>query len=223
MRIVGVLIITADDYGYRPAYDRGILEAARAGAVDAVSAMVGEGCVPGPLLETGVEIGLHLELPGGRADPGAALQRQLDAFEELFGRPAAHLDAHHHAHAAPAERARALATLASEVGLPVRSVSAGHRALLRACGVVTPDRLIGRLEENEPLLPREIEVVLAGEGFPQGVTEWMVHPGRMDPGTGSGYDAGREEDLRLLLDFAGEEAVGELRATHSEALSDRGR
>src|SRR4051794_88448 len=35
-----VLIITADDYGYSPRYDEGIVEAAGAGAVDSVSVMV---------------------------------------------------------------------------------------------------------------------------------------------------------------------------------------
>ena len=70
-----VLIITADDYGYSPRYDAGIVEAAGAGAVDSVSVMVTrDGLDPGPLVETGVEAGLHLELPrelteGDRAGP----------------------------------------------------------------------------------------------------------------------------------------------------------
>ena len=45
------LIITADDYGYWPSYNEGILAAIEAGAVDAVSAMVErEHCDPRPLL-----------------------------------------------------------------------------------------------------------------------------------------------------------------------------
>jgi predicted glycoside hydrolase/deacetylase ChbG (UPF0249 family) len=35
-----ILVITADDYGYWPSYNRGILDAVAAGAVDSVSAMV---------------------------------------------------------------------------------------------------------------------------------------------------------------------------------------
>ena len=59
------LIITADDYGYWPSYNEGILAAIEAGAIDSVSAMVDrEYCDPAPLLESGVEVGLHLEFEG---------------------------------------------------------------------------------------------------------------------------------------------------------------
>ncbi len=47
-RSVSVLIVNADDYGYHPAYDAGILEAAGAGALDAVSAMVTRPGLAGP-------------------------------------------------------------------------------------------------------------------------------------------------------------------------------
>ena len=56
------LVISADDYGYWPSYNAGILEAIEAGALDAVSAMVErEYCDPKPLIETVVEVGLHIE------------------------------------------------------------------------------------------------------------------------------------------------------------------
>ena len=62
---MAILVITADDYGYWPSYNRGILDAIGMGAVDCVSAMVErEHCEPEPLLETGVEIGLHIEFEG---------------------------------------------------------------------------------------------------------------------------------------------------------------
>ena len=54
------LIITADDYGYSPRYDEGIVEAATARAVDSVSMMVKRGPLDvAPLLATGAELGLH--------------------------------------------------------------------------------------------------------------------------------------------------------------------
>jgi predicted glycoside hydrolase/deacetylase ChbG (UPF0249 family) len=227
-----ILIITADDYGYSPAYDRGILEAAQGGSVDAVSVMVNpKDLDPEPLLNTGAEIGLHYVLPFGmgRAGEGTApragdeerraavaeLHRQLERFQELFGRPPAYLDGHHHAHAFPG-LAAAIARAADEHDLPARSIDDRHRRLLRCLGVPTPDRLIGRLSESEPPRPPELD------GLQDGVTEWMVHPGHRDPAAGSAYDAGREEDLRLLLELGDREAWrsrGVERRSHADALA----
>ena len=224
------LIITADDYGYHPSYDTGILEAAGARAVDAVSVMVlRESMDPEALLDTRVEIGLHLELPEGphgRVEAGeeeavlAALREQLERFEEVFGRPATHLDGHHHCHA----RCGGAADIAREAaarGLPVRSVDEPHRALLRRLGAATPDRLVGRLsEEAESALPPELRpAVEEGADLPPGVTEWMVHPGHSAPGTGSGYDQAREEDLDLLLSLSADPALSAARLPHAGALS----
>jgi predicted glycoside hydrolase/deacetylase ChbG (UPF0249 family) len=225
------LIVTADDYGYAPRYDEGMLEAAGAGAVDAVSVMMRRGPLDAePLLETGVEIGLHLDLPsepgeGGRpgwTEPNAALAElrgQLEEFEAAFGRPAAYLDGHHHCHARPGLRAE-VAREARQRGLPVRSIDARHRRILRREGVATPDRLIGRYsEEPEGALPAELQPVVEGEGsLPPGITEWMVHPGHPDPESGSGYDQARREDLDLLLSLCLLPALRRARLTHAAAF-----
>jgi predicted glycoside hydrolase/deacetylase ChbG (UPF0249 family) len=221
------LVITADDYGYRPTYDEGILEAVRAGTVDAVSAMVTREADPSPLLDTRVEIGLHLELeempgavagaamgPAERRAALAALRGQLDRFEELFARPPAYLDGHHHCHAREGF-APDVARIAAARNLPVRSVSARHRRLLRGVGVATPDRLVGRLSESEPPLPEEIEQVLDGADPPAGVTEWMVHPGHRDPHASSSFDAAREQDLELVMDLSDALAGAFRRGTHA--------
>jgi predicted glycoside hydrolase/deacetylase ChbG (UPF0249 family) len=222
-----LLIITADDYGLWPSYDEGILEAAAAGAVDAVGAMVARpGCDPAPLLETGVEVGLHLELeiaagrlatPEEREAAVSAMLDQIASFGDLFGRLPAYLDGHHHCHAA-AGLAAAAGREARERELAVRSVGARHRRLLQCQGVPTPDRLIGRVDESEPALPAEVEAVLAGGGLPAGVTEWMVHPGHPDPASGSSYDRGRGEDLAIVMRLRDERALRVVRATHAEAL-----
>jgi chitin disaccharide deacetylase len=216
------LIITADDYGYAPAYDRGIVEAASAGALDAVSVMALRAVDPTPLLVAGVEVGLHLELPEGTEEDAdralAALREQLERFEAIVGRPARHLDGHHHCHAR-GQAAEAIAREAAARGLPVRSVSPAHRGLLRSLRVATPDRLVGRTSESEPALPEELrEAVERGTELPAGVTEWMVHPGRADPDGGSSYDRGREEDLDLLLRLRGDPRLSAARLSHAAAL-----
>jgi predicted glycoside hydrolase/deacetylase ChbG (UPF0249 family) len=225
------LIITADDYGYSPRYDEGILEAAGAGAIDSVSVMVTRDRLdPKPLLETGAETGLHLDLPvelteGERAGPRereaalCALSEQLDAFEAALGHPPAYLDGHHHCHA-HAGLATAIAREASRRRLPVRSIDAAHRRTLRREGIATPDRLIGRYsEEAEAALPPELQPVVDGQGrLPAGVTEWMVHPGHPDPESGSGFDQAREEDLDLLLSLCLLPVLRGARRTHAVAL-----
>lgn len=209
------LIITADDFGYSPRYDEGILEAARAEAVDAVSVLV-RGGVAGSLAQTGAEIGLHLDLSPRRGEAMREANEQVSRFEELFGSPPAYLDGHHHSHAAPGVAA-GVGQLARELGVPVRSVDDGHRRLLRTLGVATQDHLIGRLDQREAALPPGIQSVLDGWSLPTGVTEWIVHPGHPDPGAGSRYDTGRGEDLALVLDLAANEALRQARTTHRAA------
>jgi chitin disaccharide deacetylase len=226
--VIKGLIISADDYGYRPSYDAGILEVARAGAIDAVSVMVRRGPVNArDLLLSGIEVGLHLELDlaaaGTVADEvdrraaQAALVTQLGEFEAAFGRPPAFVDSHHHAHAMPG-LAGVVAEVAARGGLPVRSVDEPHRRLLRRLGVRTPDLLVGRMREAEPVMPPELEAVMLGGRPPAGVVEWMVHPGHPDPASGSAYDAGREQDLRLLIELLDAGTLRRLRTTHAGAL-----
>jgi predicted glycoside hydrolase/deacetylase ChbG (UPF0249 family) len=191
------LVITADDFGYRPAYDAGILLAARAGAIDRVSVMATRECDPGALLELGVPLGLHLEADG-------TIAAQLRAFEELTGSQPAHIDGHRHCHA-DARMAADVTRIAAELGVPVRSISPGHRAELHAAGVTTTDRLVGRLFEHQAPVPPEIARLLDGERTPPGSTEWFVHPGFRDPDGGSSYDAGRPEDLAVLLELGDRE------------------
>ena len=174
---VPTLVINADDFGYRPAYDTGIVLVARAGAIDRVSVMATRRCDPAPLLELGIAVGLHLE-----SDLGLAAQ--LRAFEDLTGRLPVHIDGHRHCHA-EARMAADVARMAAELAVPVRAVSPSHRAHLRAAGVATTDRLVGRLFEHQPALPIEIARWSTGERAPSGTTEWFVHPGFRDPESGS--------------------------------------
>lgn len=211
------LIISADDYGYADGYDQGILEAARAGAIDAVSVMVRRGPIDAPALDaTAVETGLHLELEPDVGRPSVLMQ--IEAFKGAFGRLPAFLDGHHHAHAAPGI-AITVGQVAAERGLAVRSVDEAHRRLLQRLGVKTPDLLVGRLRESEPAMPPELEALMMGAEPPDAaIVEWMVHPGHTDRASGSSFDAGREQDLRLLVDLLDSGPLRGLRATHAAAL-----
>jgi predicted glycoside hydrolase/deacetylase ChbG (UPF0249 family) len=214
------LIVTADDWGYSARYNEGIEEAARARAVDAVSVMVlRPACDPAPLLEAGVEIGLHLELPAGAGHDEALLapRRQAEAFERLFGAPPAYIDGHHHCHAA-LPIATAAEDLALELRVPMRAVGQGHHFRLEERGIPSPDRLIGRMHEGEPALPQLLVEAIEEEAMPWGTTEWAVHPGHSDRESDSSYDKGREEDLALLLRLNDEQTLASARATHRVAL-----
>jgi predicted glycoside hydrolase/deacetylase ChbG (UPF0249 family) len=203
------LLIVADDWGYSRRYNEGILEAARAGAIDGAGAMVlRDACEAEALLETGVEVGLHLEV-GEDADAGEVM-RQLERFEEIFGRPPAYIDGHHHRHCIPVIEL-AVAAAALRLGARVRAVEDAQRGRLRAAGVACADRLVGRIAEDEAALPTELAGYIEAGEFPPGITEWMVHPGRRDPGSGSSLDAAREEDLALLLGLQATEVLAPLR------------
>ena len=193
-----VLTIVADDFGMSPAYDRGILEAAAAGAIDVAGVMVrrSPGRI-GELIATGIAVGIHLEGTGAEElIDESELLAQTAEFERLAGRPPDRLDGHHHCHARGA--AKLVASFAAARGIAVRSVDSHHRRLLRKTGVRTTDLLVGRYEEDQPVVPAELI-----SPPPSGVRsiEWMVHPGHPDPSAGSGYDRGRGEDLAALLRF----------------------
>jgi predicted glycoside hydrolase/deacetylase ChbG (UPF0249 family) len=218
----GRLIVTADDWGYSRRYNEGIAEALRSGALDAVSAMVlRPDCEPDPLLQAGVEVGLHLELQlpaaGGYEELMAAPRVQADAFERRFGRPPAYVDGHHHCHAS-LPSATAVEDLALQLGVPVRPVGEDHRFRLTERGIASPDRSIGRMDERDPVMPKVLAKALLSGALPWGVTEWVVHPGHADPESGSSYDRGREEDLALLLQLAEEDSLSSVRGTHAGTL-----
>lgn len=222
------LIITADDYGYWPSYNEGILAAVEAGAVDAVSVMVERPhCIPEPLLDSGVEVGLHIEFEGrwgprSGAPARTSLRVQLERFSDLFHRWPSYLDGHKHCHARP-ELATPVLQLAEQIKVPVRSVSEDHRQWLRERGVATQDLLLGRDRSSDPAEPEELRAL------PPGITEWMTHPGYPDPESGSEYDLARREDLDELLRARVRERFDTpiwgtevLRTTHRQAFAYTG-
>ena len=114
-----------------------------------------------------------------------------------------HLDAHHHIHKRP-EAYPVYLDLARELGLPARALSAAMRADLAAAGLPHAQACVTDWFGQELSAGRLLELVDAAfAGLPDGsAVEVMTHPGRCDPALAaiSSYAAGREAELRLLLD-----------------------
>ena len=136
------VVLCADDYGIAPGVSRGIRELLAAGRLSATSCMVDfpEFRDEGPLLAEfadRADIGLHLTLTVERglarvmADAylrrfsarsiAAEVDRQLDAFVGVMGRPPDHIDGHQHVHVLPVVR-DAVCAAAARVGAYVRNL-----------------------------------------------------------------------------------------------------
>jgi predicted glycoside hydrolase/deacetylase ChbG (UPF0249 family) len=190
------LIVNADDLGYDPRIDEGILEAHRSGLVTSATAMVTTPFAARALAgaPASLGIGLHAVLdPGaGEAAARAELLRQLDLFGGWRGAPPTHLDSHKHAHALPAVLA-AFAGVAAERGLPVRAISESMRATLRGRGVTTADAFLGDADRRPAW--NEARLLAALEALPPGLTEIMAHPGYRPEVVRTSFGVEREEEL----------------------------
>ena len=196
-----ILVVNADDLGYDPEIDRGILEAHRSGLVTSASAMVDTPFAARALGEApaSLSLGLHAVL-APRLDAARAreeIERQLERFQRLRGRLPSHLDTHRHAHAAPAVL-QALASVAGPRRLHARALDAAMREALRAEGVPTADHFLGDAAARPCwTLPR----LLAALGsLPEGTTELMCHPGYRPTQASTSFGAEREVELRALTD-----------------------
>ena len=193
------LVVNADDLGYDPGIDRGILEAHARGIVRSATAMVDTRFAAAALrgAPRSLGIGLHLVLGEGLAGPAVAAEilRQLDRFEALRGAAPTHLDGHKHAHARPGVL-DLVAAVAADRGLPVRALDAATRARLRARGVATTDAFLG----DATLRPAWTEAALlrAIDGLAEGVTELMAHPGYRPEEVATSFGVEREEELLAL-------------------------
>jgi len=207
---VPLLIVNADDLGYDPEIDRGILEAHAGGLVTSATAMVDSPFAAAALAAAPrtLGIGLHVVLAPGLAPDAveAEVRRQAERFLALRGAPPTHLDSHRHAHAAPALLPR-FAAAARALGLPARSIDSATRAALRQAGVATSDRFLG----DAGLRPcwtrdRLLEALTSLAGAP-GAAELMAHPGHPPSHARTSFGAEREVELRSLCDPAAREAL----------------
>ncbi|RKH38080.1 carbohydrate deacetylase [Corallococcus llansteffanensis] len=227
------LILNADDLGYDPGITRGILQALREGVVSSSTLLVNTPWSEEAASQArGLAIGLHLNLDrgppvgpdfprewrsvegglvGARAAelPADAVEAeafaQLRRLELLLGQPATHLDVHKHLHRHP-RVLEGLARVARRAGLPVRSIDADMRAALRARGVATNDHFVGESGEAAYWTPERFAHALATLS-PEGVTEWMCHPGYLPEVVTSRYAAQREVELATFLHPHSREAL----------------
>lgn len=193
------LIVNADDLGYDPEIDRGILEAHARGIVTSATAMVDTPFAAAALraapLTLGVGLHAVLDPAASRAAAEESLRAQLGRFEALRGAPPTHLDSHKHAHAVPA-LLEATAAVAARAKLPVRSIDAAMRAALRDAGVATADRFLGDAARRPAWSEEALLEALAGVG--EGLTELMAHPGYPPSQAWTSFGAERQVELAAL-------------------------
>jgi chitin disaccharide deacetylase len=216
------LIINADDLGYDPAVDVGLLRALRTGVVTSATLMVNTPySAEAAAAARGLAVGLHLNLARGRplstgVPPSQLLQggfvearasalpvqaveaetrAQLALAEKLLGQRPTHLDVHKHLHR-HANVLSAVAAVAQEESLPVRALDAAMREELRAHGVATTDFFLGEAGgEAYWTLQRFLSALQA---LQEGTTEWMCHPGEPPSAVVSGYALQRRVELQTL-------------------------
>lgn len=193
------LVVNADDLGYDPEIDRGILEAHARGIVTSATSMVDAPFAAAALraAPASLGVGLHLVLDP-RAGPDAAeaeILRQLARFEVLRGSPPTHLDGHKHAHAAPGVL-EAVLRVAAPLRLPVRALDATMRGTLRRAGIPTADHFLGDAAAR-PAWTEEA-LLAAIDSLAEGVTEVMAHPGYRPAVARTSFGAEREVELAAL-------------------------
>jgi hypothetical protein len=205
------LIVNADDLGYDPRIDEGILEAHRDGLVTSATAMVTTPFAPAALAAApaSLGLGLHAVLDPGldEAAARAELLRQLDLFTGWRGAPPTHLDSHKHAHARPPVLA-AFAAVGAARRLPVRAISGSMRAALRALGVATADAFLGDADRRPAWTEEELLAVL--RALPEGLTELMAHPGYRPSHARTSFGVEREVELAALTSARVRRLVTEL-------------
>jgi predicted glycoside hydrolase/deacetylase ChbG (UPF0249 family) len=196
-----VVLVVADDLGYDPAIDRGILEAHARGVVTATSALV-DGPMAGAALAAAppsLAVGLHVALPPGttEADAGREIGRQLLLFEAIRGAPPAHVDGHRHVHAEPRVLA-ALLRIAGPRGMRVRALDPAMRDRVRAAGARACDHFLGDASLRPCWTPERL--LAAAADLPEGTTEIMMHPGLRPTHVRTSFGVEREAELAAATD-----------------------
>jgi len=208
------LVVNADDLGQSEGINAGIIEAVTNGIVTSASMMVRWPAAASAARwargEDPISVGLHLDL-GEWAKRGddwvavytvtdtsdtdavaAELDRQLDRFVALMGRPPTHLDSHQHVHMDEPVRALLL-DAGRRLGVPVRSLGT-----IRYCGEYYGQWVAG--ETNAEAIGFDALLGVLDRLGP-GTTELACHPGADDlDDVDSMYRIERAIERRVLCD-----------------------
>lgn len=201
------IVVNADDLGYSPGVNQGIVVAHQRGVLTSASLMVDM-----PASRDGarltrelpaLSVGLHASLTDASGQPLVSietgkgcrevLQQQLDRFQELMGRLPTHLDSHHNVH-----RNRRLLP-------PFLELAARHELPLREHSPVGYlSSFYGQWGGSTHLeqISAQGMIRLLQTEISEGVTELSCHPGYCDPQLRSGYRKEREVELSSLCDPA---------------------
>jgi predicted glycoside hydrolase/deacetylase ChbG (UPF0249 family) len=202
---VRILVVNADDFGYSDGVNRGIAEAHDRGVVTATSLMVNapraRQAVALAATRPALSLGLHVNFTnegerlvefGDEASCREGLERQLEAFQALVGRPPTHLDSHQHVHRGQVARP-IFREAAARLGVHLRDeppvTYKGGFYGQWTHGVPEPDKV------SVAFLSR-----LLREELTDGAYELCCHPGYLDPAASFVYHQERELELATLTD-----------------------
>lgn len=185
------LIITADDYGMSPLFNRGIGELARVKLITGISVMVKRPFIEATKLNfLNLPLGLHLELE--ELSSYEEIESQIIAFRDIFGMLPTYLDGHRHQHLSVGNFPLIIEA-ARKFLLPVRSRFQEDRQILREQFIVTPDNFVSWHPTRTAILAERLR---AAQTF--SVSELVVHPGYFDPACDYPYNREREAELTFL-------------------------
>lgn len=181
------LIVNADDFGYSPGVNRGIIKAHVNGIVTSTSVMV-DSVAAGEASQLSqypdLSVGLHFVFGEG-ADVIAELERQLVAAEQIIDRPSSHVDIHKSS-SRPEVRTELRDYLQAK-NIPYRF---DEKHTYISSYIATP--------ANSDLSVDRLKSVL--DEVQNGLNELMCHVGYADEYLmqHSSYNAPREEELRTI-------------------------
>lgn len=204
------VILNADDFGFSPGVNRGIIESIKKGILTSTSVMVNRsGSKEAKDLANikDISVGLHLDLteenpfqrwskilyvltwPEQRIRD--ELKKQIDKFTSIVGKLPDHIDSHHHIHWITGFR-KVVLEFSRQNNIPVRCQDAAFQMGFYG-------RSLSHWNDINGVSPARLINII--KGLPSGTHEIMCHPGYVDKilvKTGTMYLKQRESEIEVL-------------------------